>query len=66
MGKPEARTSSATDEDVRDLAGSPGRAFLARFVELGWARVDRTTRIVAFTPTGLREFRAFFDLSMAA
>lgn len=44
------------------LAGSLGRAFLARFIELGWARVDGTTRVVAFSPSGLREFHAFFDL----
>lgn len=48
------------------LAGSLGRAFLARFVELGWARVDTSTRIVAFTPASLRKFRALFKLRLAA
>lgn len=48
------------------LAGSLGRALLARFVELGWARVDKSTRIVTFTPSGLRQFRLMFDLRMAA
>jgi DNA-binding transcriptional ArsR family regulator len=48
------------------LAGSLGRALLARFVELGWARVDQTTRVVTFTPTGLREFAALFEERMAA
>ena len=48
------------------LAGSLGRAFFARFVELGWARVEKATRVVNFTPRGAREFRALFDLSAAA
>jgi DNA-binding transcriptional ArsR family regulator len=43
------------------LAGSLGRGFFARFVELGWARVDTATRIVAFSSFGLREFNALFD-----
>ena len=42
------------------LAGSLGRALLARFVELGWARIDRASRVVTFTPQGLRRFRAYF------
>ena len=48
------------------LAGGLGRAFLARFVELGWAQVEGKTRVVAFTSSGLREFRALFDLRRAA
>jgi DNA-binding transcriptional ArsR family regulator len=47
------------------LAGSLGRAFLAHFVELGWARVERTTRVVAFTPLGSREFSALFNLRVS-
>ncbi|HWJ88459.1 MAG TPA: winged helix-turn-helix domain-containing protein [Pelagibacterium sp.] len=48
------------------LAGSLGRAMLARFVEMGWARVDKSTRIVTFTPSSLRQFRSMFDLRDAA
>jgi len=48
------------------LAGSLGRALLARFVELGWAAVDRTTRVVTFTPGGMREFTTLFDRRAAA
>ena len=48
------------------LAGSIGRALFARFVELGWARVEQATRVVTFTPTGLREFGALFDRRHAA
>ena len=39
------------------LAGSLGRAVLARIEGLGWAKRDRATRIVAFTPEGERALR---------
>lgn len=42
------------------LAGSLGRAILTRIEDLGWARRDRQSRIVAFTPTGERAFLARF------
>jgi len=42
------------------LAGSLGRAFFARFVELGWAQVDTSTRVVTFSRSGLRGFRSLF------
>ncbi len=48
------------------LAGSLGRAFLTRFTEVGWARVDPLTRVVAFTPNGLREFDNLFRHRAAA
>ncbi|WP_338721097.1 winged helix-turn-helix domain-containing protein [Devosia sp. XK-2] len=48
------------------LAGSLGRAMLARFVELGWARLDKSTRIVTFTPTGLLQFGSMFEKRAAA
>lgn len=48
------------------LAGSLGRAMLARFVELGWARLDRSTRIVTFTTTGSRQFGSIFEKQTAA
>jgi len=41
------------------LAGSLGRAFLSRIEELGWATRDRRTRIVAFSPGGMRSFDDF-------
>ncbi|MBP5856147.1 winged helix-turn-helix transcriptional regulator [Marivibrio halodurans] len=40
------------------LAGSLGRAFMCRFEELGWARADRTNRVVTFAPHGARQFAA--------
>lgn len=48
------------------LAGSLGRAYFTRFVELGWARVDRSTRVVTFSPSGMREFRSLFGPGKAA
>ena len=42
------------------LAGTLGAALLDRFYELGWARRVPQTRIVAFTPGGLRSFERTF------
>jgi hypothetical protein len=39
------------------LAGSLGAALLARVYEQGWARRDRSSRVVLFTPNGERRFR---------
>jgi DNA-binding transcriptional ArsR family regulator len=44
------------------LAGSFGRAVLARMGDLGWAKVERETRVVRFTKSGEAEFRAAFGL----
>lgn len=44
------------------LAGSLGRALLARFEDMGWASRDRRTRIVRFTPEGERRFGLAFPL----
>lgn len=38
------------------LAGGLGRAFLARMVTLGWAKIDRQSRVVAFSATGAAAF----------
>ena len=45
------------------LAGSLGRAFLARFEELSWARRDRKTRVVTFSPGGAKAFHELFAMS---
>ena len=42
------------------LAGSLGAALLERFYDLGWARRERHSRIVNFTPPGLRAFEKAF------
>lgn len=44
------------------LAGALGQAILSRFVDLDWARVDKASRIVSFTPTGLRQFNTMFPM----
>ena len=44
-------------ERASHLAGSLGRALFSRIEELGWARRDRETRAVNFTPNGERAFR---------
>lgn len=44
------------------LAGSLGRAFLSRFEELSWARRDRETRIVVFSPRGTKAFERLFSV----
>jgi DNA-binding transcriptional ArsR family regulator len=48
------------------LAGSLGRALLARFVELNWASVNRDSRVVRFSSTGLNQFNELFDKRVAA
>lgn len=42
------------------LAGLAGAALLQRCYALGWARREKDSRVVAFTPRGEREFRERF------
>jgi len=42
------------------LAGALGAALLQRLAELGWAAREKTSRAVAFTPTGRRCFEQQF------
>ncbi len=42
------------------LAGSLGAACLARILEQGWAKREKQSRIIAFTPPGERRFLALF------
>jgi len=42
------------------LAGGLGTALLDRFYELGWARREKGSRVVTFTPPGLRAFEKTF------
>lgn len=44
------------------LAGSLGAALLARIYAAGWARRVEGSRIVAFTPSGLKAFETAFEL----
>ena len=45
------------------LAGSLGRAFLAHFEDLSWAKRDHKTRLVAFSKGGAKAFNAAFPLA---
>jgi DNA-binding transcriptional ArsR family regulator len=47
------------------LAGALGAALLARFLALGWARIAKGSRVVAFTPPGERALKERFGLSAA-
>jgi len=42
------------------LAGSLGRAILSRFEDLGWARRDKQSRVIHFSPDGERRFKEAF------
>ena len=42
------------------LAGGLGTALLDRFYDLGWARREKASRVVTFTPPGLRAFEKAF------
>jgi hypothetical protein len=44
------------------LAGSLGRAFLSRFEEKGWAKRERGTRVVRFSPLGEKAFARMFPV----
>lgn len=48
------------------LAGALGAALLDRFVALGWARIVKGTRVVAFTPGGEQALRERFGLAEGA
>ncbi len=44
------------------LAGSLGRAFLSRLEENGWARREKATRVVRFSPRGEKAFARTFPV----
>ena len=44
------------------LAGSVGRALLARMIELGWAERKKGTRVVRFNPAGEKALNETFGL----
>ncbi len=43
------------------LAGGLGAALLQRFYDLDWAKRDRTSRAVRFSPAGERNFARLFS-----
>lgn len=62
--KPAALCRECLDWSARrsHLAGSLGRAFLARFEEIGWVHRTAKSRAVIFTTRGNREFANHFPL----
>jgi DNA-binding transcriptional ArsR family regulator len=48
------------------LAGTLGAAILDRVFELGWAKREKGSRVVDFSPAGERAFMAQFKLTQAA
>ena len=62
--RPEARFCRACldwSERRHHLAGALGAALLARFIDLGWAKRARDSRVVLVTPTAERELRRLFE-----
>ena len=57
---PVCRSCLDWSERRTHLAGSLGRALLARFEAEGWARRDPASRAVRFSPDGRRRFDALF------
>jgi hypothetical protein len=47
------------------LAGSLGAALLSRVYEQGWARRDKSSRVVLFTSNGERRFRELIGVPIA-
>ena len=55
--RPVCRPCLDWSERRHHLAGSAGAAFLDRIQQLGWARRQKDSRVVAFTPRGEAAFR---------
>jgi DNA-binding transcriptional ArsR family regulator len=60
--RPLCRTCLDWSERRHHLAGGLGAAILTCVYEAGWARRDRTTRAVHFSPAGEAGFRRAFSL----
>jgi len=48
------------------LAGALGAALLARFIDLGWAKRAKESRVVTITASGERELQKLFDTRASA
>jgi DNA-binding transcriptional ArsR family regulator len=59
LRRPLCRPCLDWSERRHHLAGSLGEALLQRFGKLGWARRERDSRVVRFSPTGERAFNAW-------
>lgn len=58
--RPVCRTCLDWSERRSHLAGSLGEALLARFIADGWAKREKDSRAIRFTPDGERRFLALF------
>ncbi len=58
--RPLCRSCLDWSERRTHLAGSVGQALLDRMFELGWARRQRDSRAIEFSPSGKTKFNKFF------
>jgi DNA-binding transcriptional ArsR family regulator len=56
LRRPLCRPCLDWSERRHHLAGSLGQALFTRFTQLGWARREKASRVVRFTPGGERAF----------
>ncbi|MGI8525459.1 MAG: ArsR/SmtB family transcription factor [Pseudolabrys sp.] len=61
--RPLCRACLDWSERRHHLAGSLGAALLQLFITRGWARRDKDSRVVHFTPKGTQAFNAFLRVS---
>jgi len=59
--RPACRLCLDWSERRHHLAGSVGAAMLDRIYALGWARREKGSRVVRFTPAGERSFRELME-----
>jgi DNA-binding transcriptional ArsR family regulator len=59
LRRPLCRCCLDWSERRHHLAGSVGQALLERMFDLGWAKRERGSRAVAFSPMGQARFKAF-------
>jgi DNA-binding transcriptional ArsR family regulator len=58
--RPLCRSCLDWSERRTHLAGSVGQALLERMLELGWARREKDSRVVQFSPSGEMKFNKLF------
>lgn len=61
----QCRTCLDWSERRQHLAGAAGAALFSRFLELGWARRARNSRVVIFSALGNLELRRKFQVAVA-
>ncbi|MDX3925512.1 MAG: winged helix-turn-helix domain-containing protein [Shinella sp.] len=64
--RPVCRTCLDWSERRSHLAGSLGEALLARFIENGWAKREKDSRAIRFSPSGEKAFLDLFPLTSAS